>query len=193
MVIREVVIFTEDTYGVDFFRKLVKRLIEENIIGSIKYDVKRIAGKCYIKFGGDVVTAVDSFDRVIVVVDSEGNDKDLVIKNDVLKCINNHIKNRVKKDVKKEVKSKVGQKLRIVVLDYKIEDWICYGLGIKISSDPVENLKDWFRKNRGYKFKYSKNALHYFVYGERSYPKIDLSLLNGCKTFEDFVSALTDD
>jgi len=51
-------------------------------------------------------------------------------------------------------------------------------------------LNDWLGKYKGYKHGYKKSALPYFVYGEKSYPKIDLKTLMNYPTFKEFILAL---
>ncbi len=40
----------------------------------------------------------------------------------------------------------IKPKTKYTVFDYYIEEWICKGLGIKLSQHLVESLKDYLRK-----------------------------------------------
>jgi len=191
MAIRQVIIYTEDSYGVAFFKKLIERLVKEKFIDiSLNVETKRLAGKCYLKSGRQIVTSIEFYDRIIVVIDAEGKNKKTVKVNDLEKHVFNHIKHRVQKDHINKFKNKIKDKLKIIVLDYMIEEWICYSLGIKVRNKPSEDLNGWLRKYKSYKHGYKKSTLPYFVYGEKSYPKINLKALMNYPTFKEFISAL---
>jgi len=59
------------------------------------------------------------FDKIVVVVDADGPAN----RDEVFKRVDVHIV--------KEIKSKVD----VIILDYELEEWICYSFGIQLGAD----------------------------------------------------------
>ena len=66
--------------------------------------------------------------------------------------------------------------VRIVLLDYEIEEWICYSKGIKFYEKPSKILKT--------KLSYKKNQLPAYAL------KLDCEKLKTCPSFKRFMIAL---
>lgn len=163
-------IFSEDAYGPEFFMRLVKKLKEESGLDeSLSVATKRLPGICYPKSERAIKAASMSFDRILIVVDAEGPAN----KNTIFEKVNSHIR--------REIKSKAD----IVILDYMIEEWICYSLRINFGSDkPSKVLNDWCKNRRGTKRGYKKWQLPNFVVD------LDIGVLMQKPSFRNFIDAL---
>jgi len=163
------VIYCEDSYGGDFFRRLVARLIKESVIENIKIETQKIPGPCWTKTERQIKASLAFYDAILLIVDAEGGDRKTV-------------RQRLMKHVPKGQKTKV----RPIIFDFMIEEWICLGLGIKHGSRPSEDLSAWKRENEGATQKYQKRQLPGFA------EKIDLSKLENDKNFKTLLKALND-
>ena len=106
-----------------------------------------------------ISAAISSVDRIIILMDADGRplaDKEEKIKEYI-----------AKKDL---------DRVRIVLLDSEIEEWICYSLGIKTNGKPSDALAE---KN-GYQ---KRDLLKYAS-------KIDCTKLKDCQSFNRLISAL---
>ena len=146
-------------------------LKEENIVAKKLYmGTARLPGKCYPKSEKAIKAASIDFDKIIVVVDADGPEN----RDKVFKEVDVHIV--------EEIKSKVD----VMILDYEIEEWICYSLGIHFGGGkPSSALNEWCKRNKGSKRGYKKWQLPRFV------ENLDINALRrNCCSFEDFVSIL---
>ncbi len=89
---------------------------------------------------------------------------------------------RVDVHIAKEIKSKV----EVIILDYELEEWICYSFGIQFGADkPSKALNERCKEKKGSKRGYKKRQLPKFV------KNLDINALRrNCRSFEDFVSIL---
>jgi uncharacterized protein YuzE len=89
---------------------------------------------------------------------------------------------RVDVHIAKEIKSKVD----VIILDYELEEWICYSFGIHFAGDkPSKALNERCKGKRGSKKGYKKWQLPKFV------ENLDINALRrNCRSFEEFVSML---
>ena len=139
MVSFRILILTEDTYGVPFFKKLVKRLKNESIIDvSWQFSVEWMHGKCNPKLER-ILNAKRRLriGKILMVADAEGENKKKVIE-----LLDRHIP----KDLKRLTK--------YVIFKDCIEEWVCEGLGIECKGlHPVDCLNRWAKRSRkeGYK------------------------------------------
>lgn len=164
-------IFSEDAHGPEFFKRLVERLKKENIVDESLYvKTKKFPGICYTKSERAIKAANIDFDKIVIVVDADGPSN----REDVFKRVDVHIA--------KEIKSKVN----VIILDYELEEWICYSFGIQLGADkPFKALSDKCKEKRGSKGGYKKWQLPRFV------ENLDFNALRrNCHSFEDFVSIL---
>jgi len=166
MVIREVVVFCEDTYGPEFFRNLVNRLEKEKIVGDVKI-VGETFRVCWKKTTRQLTASTDGYDAVLLVVDAEGEDK---------KKKRAHLMKHVPADQK--------TKVHTIIFDIMIEEWVCLGLGIKHGSRPSEDLSNWKRDKEGAAQKYQKRQLPGFV------AQMDLSKLKNDRSFKILLKVL---
>jgi len=170
----KIAIFTEDEYGIDFLRSIIKRLREEGYVKSHIESVKTYTPsqirKCHRKFGKKVKSVVRDADRIIIVIDKEND-----IKYDEENQIWRHLKDLKETDKKKIV---------VIATEPCIEEWICISLGlsfdksgIKIDQKPDRVLE----RER----KYKKKNLPKFAL-ELNFEK----LIKESKSFLKFLEAL---
>ena len=154
----ELCFFVEDSFGREFFKILFSKKLEENVLsGQITSIYVCPPGN---KMSRLVTLNVDNADRIIIIADADGRD----IKYE-------------EQSIKERIKGKYRECIRIVLLDYEIEEWICYSHGIKFDGqNPSKILK--------HKIQYSKKRLP--KYGA----KLDCKKLMGCESFRRFLSAL---
>jgi len=163
-----ILILTEDIYGKDFFKGLIEKLKREGYVRSrhnIEY--QWLPGKCNPKTTRKLLPKSRYLDRVIVVIDAEGGDK-----KEAMRYVEIHIPPNLK------------PKTKYIVFDYCIEEWICKGLGIKLSQHPVESLNDYLRKAKGADHDYEKSMLPDFV------EVIDIGRLAADQQFKDFLNCI---
>lgn len=163
-------ILTEDRYGVDFFKKLVKRLKREELVERPRrIDVEWLHGKCNPKLTRVLLPkSVIPLERIIAAADAEGNNKD-----EVIEFIKQHIP-AIFKDI-----------TRYVIFTYSIEEWICDGLGIEWrGGNPVDCLNKYLREVKD--INYEKYMLPDFA------EKIDINKLReNNKEFNQFLNEIS--
>ncbi len=156
-------ILCEDSYARDFFSKLINRLKEESKVSqNLTVKTDRIAGVCNSKTKRQVAAASASSERIIIIVDADG---------------------RLMQDIEIEVLDHVPEQIRgivrMVILQYEIEEWLCVDMGIQFTDGckPSDKLK--------YEIGYEKFKLPSFA------NKLDLSALKRrSKSFTRFVKCL---
>lgn len=172
MAIRRIEILTEDTYGAEFMKRLTNKLKSLKIITkSINVKCERLAGKCYPKANRQIkaILGLKNIQKLIIIVDSEYENIQ-----------------QVEEFVMKHVPNNYRSHVKVIVIDPKIEKWICIGLSIKIIGDPVETLKDYLRKKTGNVRGYEKHMLPQFV------EKIEIIHLMQNSEFKKLLNALQD-
>ena len=160
-----IAILCEDAYGRRFFELLIKRLYDEWFLdrGINVRKIKSLRGKFNKAHGRKISSMKLSYDRIVIVVDSEERNKD---------------------DVSREVYSFIDDEetrriTRVVVCGYSLEEWICLGecLG-KVEKECLDHLI----RDRGYR---KRNLPSYAG-------KVDLHALMGKSSgFRDFLNALS--
>lgn len=171
-----VLLVIEDKRGGPFYRKIVRRLKEENYLPAnvVVTDIRK-CGKCNPKLGRIVKAALIALraqtasDRVVIVADAEGESP-----------------KKVRDEVNEHVPAEHRQRTRIVVLPYCVEEWVCVGLNIPFGGGrtPVDALKDYLRKQKGAKADYQKHMLEHFA------DELDVDKLMKHPSFKEFVEAL---
>jgi hypothetical protein len=80
----------------------------------------------------------------------------------------------------------LGIAVDVIILDYELEEWICYSFGMQLGADkPFKALSDKCKEKRGSKGGYKKWQLPRFV------ENLDFNTLRrNCHSFEDFASIL---
>lgn len=169
MAIREIIIYTEDTYGVDFFKNLIERLIKENFVSDLIVKCQRLAGKCWEKTKRQINSSGEFYEKIIIIIDGEGSNR-----------------NEVFEDMKQHIPNYLQQKVHIIIFEYMIEEWICQGFNIRFRNRPSEDLSNWLRNEKGYKYSYKKNKLPEFA------NKIDISQLEENTNFTSLLNILRD-
>ncbi len=152
------IFLVEDYFGPAFFRNLFYKKRQENILsGQLKNSYRCALGP---KLARLIRLNIDSADRIIIIADADGQDH---VKR--LQQVEGYVENAYKKSV------------RIVLLDYEIEEWLCHSAGIKFRGQkPSSVLK--------HRKKYAKDQLP--SYGSR----LDCERLRDCGSFGRFLSAL---
>ena len=148
---------------------MIDRLKKESIVDENLYvDTDRLPEICYTKSERVIKAANRDFDKIIIVVDAEGPAN----RDRVFEGVDVHIP--------EEIKSKVD----IVILDYMIEEWICYSSRIPFGGDkPSKALNDWCKNTRGTKRGYKKWQLPNFV------NNLNIDKLMNYPSFKDFANA----
>jgi len=164
----------EDYYGRAFFKALIDRLVSEGHLPQDlsvpRRNIRRLPGKCNVKLKRILASAADEYHPIVLVLDAEGRPA-----NEVRRRMEQHVPPSCREDIK------------IVVLDYCAEEWICIGLGIEFSDDPVRALRSWLRKRKEASADYHKYMLAKFV------PELDLErLIDRSRSFKAFLEALRD-
>jgi len=153
-------------------KKLIDRLKNLKIIAkNIGIKCERLVGKCYPKASRQVkaILGLKKVQKLIMLVDSEYENVQ-----------------QVESLVLEHVPSIYRDRVKVIVVDPKIEKWICIGLGIRIMGDPVETLKDHLRKRTGNIRGYEKYMLPQFA------NKIEISQLMQVPEFKMLLNALRD-
>lgn len=161
-------IFTEDRYGGAFVKKLINRLIYLGFISkNISVKTRLFVGRCNPKVYRQVKAAHIDYDKIIILMDAHGRDV-----------------KKIEASVKRHIPKECREKVHIVILNYEIEEWICYGLGIKFNQKPSESLNEYLMKHRGAEERYEKYMLVSFA------DKINLNRLCSYPSFRNFLNAL---
>ncbi len=168
---REVVLIVEDKYGGEFFKRLINKLNNSNLL-NYKIVFSKIRGQrnpihnpylCNKKME-KIIKTVDNFtktNKIIIILDGDKNQGKY---EENLNKAKRHIPNNIKTPYS------------IIIFDYEVEEWICASLNIKWSSKPSDALKA--------KYKYKKQHLPTYV------DKLDFDKLRRVKSFKDFINAL---
>lgn len=129
---------TEDTFGGLFIKQVIEKKTKEGIIPrNIRIVKTESSGRCNPRIGRLVKIAVNIAERIIIIVDSEGREVQ-----------------RVFEETMAHVAPLHRERVRIIVMNYEIEEWICLSLGLRLEGNkPSDVLKREERhKNRdGYK------------------------------------------
>lgn len=155
-------IFCEDSYGREFFKKLANRLKDENIISrGTGINTDRLRGLCSTKLRRILTAALYSYNKVIIQVDAHG-----------------HRPAIVNKQVEQHIPVQRMKSACIVVLDYEIEEWLCFSEGLRVqgSPSPYEILKQ--------RRQYEKHRLPSYA------EKLNIVTLGDYPSFKRFIDAL---
>jgi len=161
------VVYTEDTYGVEFHGKILEKLIEKDIISGSRPHIERIpSGICNEALARKVRARLLDYAerRVVFVIDQEDLSRD-----EAPQRVLGHFRDREKEDI------------RVVVVKPMHEAWLCIGLGldrVKCRHDPVAEI------TRSKKRVYEKRLL-----GELA-SQVDIDRLLSEDDFKDYINAL---
>ena len=126
-------IYTEDSYGKPFFKRLIQRLKESNKAPkNLAIECTHLLAPCNPKLKRLIRADMMDFDKVIVIADGD-----------------NHPKTK-EKEIKGHVPRKFRKNIKIIVFKYEIEEWICRSLGIAYRSKPsaaLKRLKNYFKRD----------------------------------------------
>ncbi len=161
-----IAVFTEDTYGVGF----VRRLSEKLGLCCHKRLYKRLAGVCNSKSIRQLKTAALDYEKVIVLVDGHWR------ASDVKKAMDKHLG---------KLEPELRSRIHLIIIESEIEEWICESLGLSYRGlKPSHVLSDYLCHERGYK--YEKSMLPEFA------DIIDPGKLMNNRSFKSFIRALKD-
>jgi len=160
-------LIVEDSWGIQFFPKVIDRLKVENLVNKnlIIQKPKHLPADCNGKLDVILKEADNKCDRIIIVLDADGP------QNYKTRCerAQSHIPNNMTTPVK------------IILAEYEIEEWICYSKDIKWKHNkPSDELK------LKLKFGYIKSSLPKYA-AELDFDKLG----KNCKSFKAFLDALT--
>ncbi|NJE09910.1 hypothetical protein [Thermococcus sp. MAR1] len=167
---KEIVIITEDTYGGEFFKRLLGRLNHEGLANT---KLKKLSGRknpihapylCNPKLTKIIKAAESAFPEFILIVyDGDGPAN----------------YGSRKRDIAKHIPKKTEVPVKIFLFEYEIEEWICKSLGYSWSTKPSDELK---KRER-----YTKSNLPKYA------DKLDFERLKrNCKSFREFLEILGD-
>ena len=149
----------EDCFGKEFFKRLFCKKLDENIFRGHLKSVKQI--QMSPKISRIIKQHASGVDRIIIIMDSEGQPI---------------------KDKEAKLLGYAGKEYRkivsIVLVDYEIEEWICYSLDIKPGGKKPSNVLKYERE-------YRKSQLPKYV------DELDCKKLMGCGSFKRFASLLS--
>lgn len=155
-------IISEDDYGGEFLRNVIKQLNDKKLIRKIKVTgSKPMRPLCNMKLDRILKVFDNSCDRIIIILDSDAP------QNREYRYAN------IKRHVPKGMKTPV----EIILADYEIEEWICISKNLKWHSKPSDELKS--------KFGYSKSSLPRYA-SELDFDK----LKKKCNSYISFLNAL---
>ena len=146
----------EDTYGDEFIKQLFDKKLGEGLFSGKMTGARRspIGPKL-----AKIIKTQDKDVRIIILADAD--DKPIQAE-----------EMRISKYIQKEH----AQQVRIVLLTYEIEEWICYSRGFKIDDKPSKILER--------KIQHKKNRLPQYA------SKIDCAKLTDCQSFKRLVDAM---
>ena len=151
-------LFVEDSYGSPFIKKLLRRKSEEGLLSAKPNRVK--PSSIGNKLKRMVNAALLDADYVVILMDADGLPH-----------------NQKTEEIKRFLDDKYLNRVDIVLLDYEIEEWICYSQELPIGSGkPSKILRQ--------KQNYEKRHLPKFA------EKLDCKKLAECPSFHRFASAL---
>ena len=148
----------EDRFGPHFFEIFFRKKVSEGIFSGRLKRVRR----CSI---GNKMTRIISanagkVDRIIIIADADGGSLE-----------------DKRSDILRYVSKTDAEHVMVVLMNYEIEEWICYSEGIEFGSQkPSDVLKH--RKN------YRKQRLPCYA------DKMDCQRLQGCKSFAALARSL---
>ncbi len=156
-----ILILGDDSYGKGFYPKLIERIFGRSYSTLFKRaigpKVSRIIKANFISSNPD---------KIIRIKDGEGNRIDEVVRN---------IEEMELRNLDRTLKDKV----KIVILDCEVEEWICISKGIKFNCKPSRELR--------MREKYEKHMLPKYV------DKLDIDKLKvKSRSFRDFLNAIED-
>ena len=146
----------EDTYGNEFIKRLFNKKRDEGLFSGKMTGARRspIGPKL-----AKIIKTQDKDVRIIILADAD--DKPIQAE-----------ETRISQYIQKEH----AQQVRIVLLTYEIEEWICYSLGLDMDDKPSKILER--------KIQYKKNRLPQYA------SKIDCAKLTDCQSFKRLVDAM---
>ena len=153
----------KDAKGPKFIKELFQKKRKENMFSGILKDARRVPILSE-KLRRVVSAAVSEVDRIIILADADGGSL-TERENRIYRYIDNSCKKHV----------------CVVLLDYEIEEWICYSHGFVIDDKPSEVLKK--KLSNGYE----KNQLPSYA------SKLDCKKLEKYDSFGRLLDALNSD
>lgn len=150
----------EDEYGPAFIKKLFQRKVKESVFSGSCVGAKKVP-VLGSKPRRIVSIKATSVDRIIILADADGLPR-------------SEKESRIFRNIDKKYRGQV----RIVLLDWEIEEWICYSKGLTINGKPSEILKSKLRT------KYEKNELPDYA------ARLNCAKLMTCKSFRRLLDAL---
>lgn len=152
------VFLVEDHFGRPFFERLFSKKIDEQIVSGKLERVHH--AKLNGKITKQIKANIGKVDRIVIIADADGGDPAAKRQN-----------------IARFVDNVDSEHVKIVLLDYEIEEWICYSEGIKFDDQKPSNV---LKHKRGYeKFRLPEYA-----------EKIDCKKLQDINSFKRFVASL---
>ena len=156
-------IISEDYYGGAFLENVIVRLKNKKMVGNITVKAsKPMLPLCNSKLDRILMAFDTSCDKIIIILDADSPQN--------YESRYTNVKRHVPDDLKTPVE--------IILIDYEIEEWICFSKNLKWKhSKPSEELK--------IKDGYIKSRLPKYAY------ELDFDILRkNCRSFKEFLEAL---
>jgi len=121
----KICVFTEDTYGEDFFKLIISQLKKEGVLNkNTTIKIKAMPLRCSTKLDRILkLKEKEGFSRIIFIVDGDG-------KNEL----------EVKQRESTHAKLLKNSQLIVIVNKYEIEEWLLYAYNRKIPSYPKPSI-----------------------------------------------------
>ena len=148
----------EDYFGQPFFERFFSKKANERIFSGKLERVRHV--KLSGKITRQIKANIGKVDRIIIIADADGGD---------LNAKNLHIA--------RFIDNVYAEYVKIVLLDYEIEEWICHSEGIKFNDQKPSNVLK-------HKIGYEKYRLPEYA------EKMDCVKLQGVTSFKRFASSL---
>jgi len=165
--LEDIKIYTEDSYGVSFFKIIVTELKNDGDLNKSKRcEIKRIPGKCSSKFTRIMKLEVIEYEKIIINVDADGDIK------------------KTYEEEKKHIPKNFGCKVIYILNENEIEEWILYAKNIDYEGKPSENMSKVIGR------KYEKNMLPKIIENVLKTHN-EKNRLKTYKKFEELLDALS--
>ena len=169
----KVAIYTEDTYGPQFIKKIIHRLESEGLIEKAQFvrtHTPSLIEKCH-NVGSKIKSILGEVDRVIIIIDKEN-----LREYDEDKEVWKHLRGLKEKD---------KRKIFVISTEPEIEEWICKSKNLHFDETGVDREKKP-SKILERKVGYKKNKLP--IYAKEINIK---KLLENSKSFRKFIDSLS--
>ena len=145
---RNILIFTEDSFGVDFINKVILNMKQVGLVNnSFHFKCLHLKALCNKKIDRQIrATQLKKvYDRIIIVIDGDFNPNQKYV------------------EMRSHVEKKFQEITKIVVIETEIEEWICKSLKIKFNQEKPSSVLNKEFCYEKYKLPKYNNKLDYSI------------------------------